>query len=170
MASRFLDAGEDVHLVYVGDGPLYDTLRQRIAAHPQGRRIHCLGRRSDVPALMKSATCLVLPSRWEGMPNVVLEAMASGLPVVAYDVEGVRELIPDSRFGIVVPTGEAAMLADAVRRLLADPSLRKDLAQAARERIASAFTVRHMVEHYTTLYRRLIGGAVPQDGVVPTRR
>ncbi|RMG32749.1 MAG: glycosyltransferase [Planctomycetota bacterium] len=158
VASAFLSAGGDVHLVYVGDGPLRSRLEQRIAEHPLRERIHCLGRRDDVLGLMKAATCLVLPSRWEGMPNVVLEAMAAGLPVVAFDVEGVRELIPDDRFGAVVPSGDSAALAAAVRTLLEDADRRRGLARAARQRIAEDFTLRRMVEKYASLYRSLIDG------------
>ncbi len=87
-----LNEHADVELVMVGDGPERMALERFCAARTPGR-VHFLGTRADVPEILAAADLLVLPSRWEGMPNVVLEAMAAGLPVVATDVEGVREAL-----------------------------------------------------------------------------
>ena len=83
----------DCHLLLVGDGPMRATLESAAAASGLGERIHFAGWRADVPEILAASDLLVLPSAWEGMPNVVLEAMASRRPVVATDVEGVRELL-----------------------------------------------------------------------------
>ena len=85
----------DLHFLLVGEGPLRGELEAFVDAHDLCSQVHFAGWRHDVPALLKGADFLVLPSHWEGMPNVVLEAMAAGLPVVSTRVEGTAELIDD---------------------------------------------------------------------------
>jgi glycosyltransferase involved in cell wall biosynthesis len=80
-------------LMIVGDGPLRTDLERRVAELECHEQVALLGFRNDVPRLLKTADVLVLPSLWEGLPNVVLEAQAASLPVIAHDVEGIRELI-----------------------------------------------------------------------------
>ncbi len=98
----------DVHLLMVGDGPLAPELRAWTHAKNLEKRIHFAGRQSNIAGLMRAADVFVLPSRWEGLPNVVLEAMAAGTPVVATAVEGIRDLLGDGRWGRVVPVIRAA--------------------------------------------------------------
>lgn len=99
-------------LLIVGTGPLAAEVRRR--ADRMNGRVALGGYRSDVANLMKASRCLVLPSRWEGMPNVVLEAIAAGLPVVASAAEGVRELLSDPDTGTVVPNPNPASFSAAI--------------------------------------------------------
>ena len=92
------------HLALAGDGPCRGWLLEQIEVQPSlAGRVHWLGPRDDIPALLKSADILVLASLWEGMPNVVLEAMAAGRPVVATAVEGTEELVVPGQTGWLVP-------------------------------------------------------------------
>ena len=97
----------DPHWVVVGEGPERANLERQIEERGLTQSVHLLGWRPDLPEILKGATGFVLSSRWEGMPNVVLEAMAAGLPVVAFDVEGVRELVVEQDTGWIVQIGRA---------------------------------------------------------------
>jgi glycosyltransferase involved in cell wall biosynthesis len=119
--------------------------------------VHLAGRRRDVPELMRAATLLVLPSLWEGMPNVVLEAMAAGLPVIASDVEGVRELLGNDMRGIVFSAGSVDDLRAGLVGMLRDPGLRNRVAIESQEFVRSYFTAEAMLSKYVRLYRQLLG-------------
>src|SRR5690606_2110887 len=97
----------------------------------------------------------VLASRWEGMPNAVLEAMAAGVPVVATDVEGIRELIDDGVHGLVVPAGDAASLAAGLNRLLKDPAAARTLASNAQAKVSQEFTWGGAARRFALLYESL---------------
>jgi glycosyltransferase involved in cell wall biosynthesis len=142
----------DPHWVVVGEGPERANLERQIEERGLTRSVHLLGWRTDLPAILKGATGFVLSSRWEGMPNVVLEAMAAGLPVVAFDVEGVRELVVEQDTGWIVPPEDTTALAGALRDLLVDPagSVKRGLAGAARVR--ELFTWERVCAAYSELY------------------
>ncbi len=116
--------------------------------------IRWLGFRTDLTALMQAADLLVLPSRWEGMPNVVLEALACGLPVVATAVEGTTELLRFTQGGILIPPESPPALASAVRRALVDESLRV-AARKGGQAYMSRWTVDDEVRAYVRLYHKL---------------
>ena len=97
----------DWHLALAGDGPDRPWLLEQLAEQPRLRdKIHWLGQRDDVPSLLKTADVLVLASLWEGMPNVVLEAMAARLPVIGTAVEGTEDLVVPGQTGWLVPAGD----------------------------------------------------------------
>ena len=146
----------EAHAVLVGEGPLQASLEQQADDLSIRDRTHFLGRRGDIPALMKSATLLVLPSRWEGMPNVVLEAMASGLPVVATRVDGTAELIENERTGLLISPDNCSELVSAMDRLLANTKLRKDVADSAQHYISKGFTWNRIAAEYAGLFKNLI--------------
>ncbi len=104
-----------------------------------GRRVRFLGYRRDVPEVLRAADLFVLPSHREGMPRSVIEAMMTGLPVVATDIRGTREEVADEKTGILVPVGNAEALAAALHRLVADPALRARMGAAARRRALERF-------------------------------
>ena len=137
------------HLVYAGDGPLAERLR----GGPHADRLHLLGRRDDVPALLKRATLVALPSRWEGMPNVVLEAMAAGRPVVATAVDGTAEVVEDGRTGLLVPPDDVAALADGLSTLLRNGDLRRALATAAEAEVRARYGWEGVIAAYDALLR-----------------
>lgn len=117
-----------------------DAALAEIARDPAlSRRIRLLGYRDDVPALMRAADIFTLPSHREGMPRSIIEAMVSGLPVVATDIRGAREEVVPSETGALVPAGDARALADALGRLAADPGLRARQGAAGRRRALALY-------------------------------
>jgi glycosyltransferase involved in cell wall biosynthesis len=138
-------------LLVVGTGPLEAPLRALAEQSEIASRIHFAGWHADVPEILKASDLLVLPSRWEGMPNVILEAMAAGRAVVSTDVEGVRELLGDVANEQVVPKGNYVALAERVDSLLADEPTRRRLGDANQRR-ADDFTLDKMVRAYEMLF------------------
>ncbi|MEX1223274.1 MAG: glycosyltransferase, partial [Pirellulales bacterium] len=153
-ASRFLDALPQHGLWIVGDGPLLGEAQA--AAGRLGNRIEFLGLRDDIPAILKTSELLVLPSHWEGMPNVVLEAMAAGLPVVATDAEGIRELLGPRGTEQIVPVGDMQALAQRIVSIVRQPALAAELGAANAARAAAEFSVEMMLERYIRLYDELL--------------
>lgn len=137
--------------VIAGDGPLRAELEAETDRMGIAAQVRFLGIRPDVPDLMTAANIFILPSRSEGMPLVLLEAMRAGLPVVATDVPGVREALADGQCGVIVPIEEPAALAQAVLRLIQDPALARQLGQAARQRFEQQYTLQKMMEGYLAL-------------------
>lgn len=118
----------------VGDGPERNRLEQQVQAAGLQERVQFLGFRSDPQTFLLQAEVFVLPSRFEGMPNALLEAMASGLAVVVTDASpGPLEVVDHEVSGLVVPSDDPSALAEALNRLAADPRLRERLGKAARE-------------------------------------
>ena len=146
----------NAHFVLAGDGPLEGSIRRHAERYGLAGHFHLLGRRDDVPALLAVADLLVLPSRWEGMPNAVLEAMAAGRPAVAANVGGCPELIIDGQTGLLVPPENPDALAEAIRRLLSDATLAARMGQAARRRAEQEFSIEKMVRRNEELYDRFL--------------
>jgi len=146
----------DIHLLIAGEGAERDKLQQLAAEAGYGARIHFVGWSDDVPSLLHASDLFVLASRWEGMPNVLLEAMAARRPVVATDVEGVRECVEDGRSGVIVPPDDAAALSTAIAGLLADPERATSLAAAAQAQVRQHFTWQATTDQYVALWYRLL--------------
>ncbi len=144
-----------VHAVMAGRGGLDGILRDRAGRPDLEGRVHFLGHRDDVPRLLRSVDLFCLPSRMEGLGTSVLDAMASGTPVVAAAGGGIPEMVEEGRSGLLVPPGRPADLAAAIRRVLEDPGLAKTLAEGGRKRV-SAFTRERMVEGMIQVYKALI--------------
>lgn len=121
------------------------------------------GWRQNVGDYLAAFDLLAFPSREEGLGSTVLDAMSFGLPVVASRVDGLPEIVTDGETGFLVPSGDAAALADAVARLARDPSLRRRLGAAGRER-AAGFSPEVMVEAYDRLYRQVLGAGPAAEG------
>jgi glycosyltransferase involved in cell wall biosynthesis len=147
---------DDVHLLIVGDGPHRRRLEQFRRQVRIEDKVHFLGHRSDVWRLMPHFDLLWLASEYEGLPNVVMEAMIAGLPVVATDISGNRDLIVPGETGYLVPVGDRAALARQANKLLDDPELAKRLGEAGRRRVLAEFSVERMVEMHVKLYRDLL--------------
>jgi glycosyltransferase involved in cell wall biosynthesis len=127
-------------------------LRGFIAERRWESRACLLGPRRDVADLLAAADAFCMPSHREALPMALLEAMASGTPIVASRVGGIPEAVADGREGLLVPPGDVPALTVALRRLLADPGLRRRLAEAARERVLGEFGVGAMATAYQSLY------------------
>jgi glycosyltransferase involved in cell wall biosynthesis len=120
-------------LAIAGDGPEQRSLEALVAQLGVDPLVRFLGQRRDIPDLLGAADGLVLSSAWEGSPNVILEAMAAAVPVVATEVGGVPELVHSGETGYVVPPGDARALADAMRFLMTRPvAARRALGERAR--------------------------------------
>jgi glycosyltransferase involved in cell wall biosynthesis len=135
-----------------GRGDLLASLRAQVAV--DGTPVRFVGARSDVPTWMAASDLFVLPSAWEARALVVQEALAAGLPIVVSAVGGLPELVADA--GVLVPVGDARMLADAVVDLLADPARRRALAAAGRRRWAALPHEADVVEEWTERYRTVL--------------
>ena len=114
------------------------------------------GARTDMNAIMQQATIVVLPSRREGLPKVLIEAAASGRPIVTTDVPGCREVVRNGVNGLLVPVGDVPALAAAMGELLADPALRNRMGQAGRQRAESEFAIELVVDQTMDVYRSLL--------------
>jgi glycosyltransferase involved in cell wall biosynthesis len=151
-AARVAAALPDVDFVIVGDGALRADLETTARRLGIAERVRFFGLRHDVPAVLAGVDVLALTSRWEGLPNVVIEAMATGAVVVATDVGGCRELIASGETGMLVPPGNPEAVADALLGVLADPERAARQAVAARRRIEREFTLAAMVEKTSRVY------------------
>ena len=154
-APRILDAVPGAKIVVVGDGPLGRELRRRAAAPGLEGRFVFLGEREDAGSIMALFDVFVLPSLWEGLPFVLVEAAAVGKPIVATAVDGVPEVIDNGTTGVLVRPGNADALADAVISLLSDKARAAEMAEAARSLIPPRFPLRRTVEQHQDLYLRL---------------
>ena len=143
-------------LALIGDGPQKSAVDEALARHALTPVTWQPGERSDVANCLKILDILCLPSLAEGISNAVLEAMASGLPVVATRVGGNAELVDDGGSGFLVPSGEAAAMADRIEQYFGNKSLLKGHSSAARQRAVMQFSLPSMVERYHQVYARLL--------------
>ncbi len=149
----------DLHVLFIGDGDLREELQTQIKGLNLGDQIHFLGNRSDVPELLAASDFFVLPSLWEGLPMSLLEAMATGLPIVATEVSGTVQVMIPNETGILVPPGDAGRLARAIEQLLSDPAQAQMMGAAARRRVEMEFSARKQADVHLALYRRLLSRA-----------
>lgn len=145
----------NARLVLVGDGPLRSSLESEIRATGIGARIVMLGERPDVYEIMRTFDIFVLPSRDEGISNTILEAMASGLPVIATRVGGNPELVVEGEVGQLVPAQGYREMAEWMVRYARDAALRRRQSVAARSYVETKFSMSAMVESYLSVYDRL---------------
>lgn len=141
-----------VHLVIIGDGPLRDALREHSRKLPRHTQVHFLGVRHDMADLYREFDAFVLSSDAEGTSMSVLEAMASGIGIVATAVGGTPDLLAGGACGELVPPADANSMASALVRLLGDSQRREALAAAARQRAVDTFSEQRMVDAYLELY------------------
>ncbi len=158
VADEFLEPepGIDPHLIILGNGPLREDLEAISRNLSAASRIHFLGWHPEPLSFLRSASLLVLPSRWEGMPNVVLEAMGCGKAVVATRVEGIDELLGEEGQVQIVPQEEWESFPGRVKLLLRDKVLRSRLGAANRARTVRFFSVDRMVSAYQKLWEELL--------------
>jgi L-malate glycosyltransferase len=154
-ASRLKDRLHGTEFVFVGDGPLRPELELRAQTLGLADSVRFLGDRRDIPAVLASLDISVLPSASESLSNVILESMAAGVPVVAYNVGGNPELIGEDRGILVENRGEEA-LAEAIEKLLKDSKARATLGGNARAFAEANFTVDLMRRRHEDLYNQLL--------------
>ncbi len=146
----------EAHLVIAGDGPMRHELSELTRRLGIAESVHVLGFRDDVPRVLAAMDVFCLPSRFEGISNALLEAMAMAKPCIATAVAGNKALIRDGVEGILVPPSDATALADAIVALLQDRERAAALGEAARKRVEQEFTMDHMVQGYADAYRSVL--------------
>lgn len=160
--ARALAQAPNLRLLLVGDDPFGDGRRkaEAIASELDLRsRAVFAGIRRDVPALMAMSDVFVMCSLWEGLGLVFLEAMATGLPVLATRVSAVPEVVVENETGVLVPPSDVGELAQAMVRLGGDSDLRVRLGAGGRERVRSVFDLERMVEETLIVYRDVLADA-----------
>jgi len=151
-----LAAEPNVALQIVGDGALRESLTDSIRRRGLSRHVTMLGEREDVPELLSASDVFVFPSKSEAFPNAVLEAMASGLPVVASRVGGIPELIESGHTGVLVEPGNGRQLADATLQLIRNPERARAMGNAARVHVEQHFSFDRMVASFEELYLSIL--------------
>lgn len=141
-----------VRLVMLGGGPLREQVQRIVDEAGLSALCWLPGERSDVADVMRGLSCFALPSLAEGISNTILEAMASGLPVVATDVGGNAELVDEGSTGLIVPPANAEALAEAIGRLASDPGRAAAMGGAGRTRAVGQFSLEAMVARYQGIY------------------
>ncbi len=146
----------DVKFVFAGDGDLRAELEKLVLTKNLGGNFLFLGYRSDIPDVIKAFDIFALPSLYEGLPNVVLEAMASGKPVVATAVDGTVEAVVDGVTGYLVPVKDTEALSKAIIKLLEDRKLMEQMGKRARERVEKNFSLEKQVDSFERLYSSFV--------------
>ncbi|MEO7335525.1 MAG: TIGR03088 family PEP-CTERM/XrtA system glycosyltransferase [Caldimonas sp.] len=147
---------ERLRLVMVGEGPLRAEAQNLLDAAGVGSLVWLPGELADVPAVMRGLDLFVLPSKAEGISNTILEAMATGLPVLATDVGGNTELVVAGQTGEMVASGDVEVLAAGLLRLAANPAGAAAMGRSGRARVEEHFSLPAMVAAYQGLYDRLL--------------
>jgi len=149
--------GMDVHLWIAGEGPEREKLAAKIAAHSLGDTVRLLGMVTDPRVWLQAIDLFVLSSKREGLPNVVLEAMAMETPVVATSIAGVPGLLNDGDLGVLVEPDSCPALVDGIQRQLGDRLTRERMVAAALRKIHETHSFEHRMNRMASLYGRLLG-------------
>jgi len=150
------------HLLVVGDGERRQTLQELVQRLDLGSRIHFLGWRDDLEAILPELDVVICCSKNEGTPVALIEAMAAGVPVLSTDVGGVGDLVTHGETGWLIPPGDPTALAHSIRTLLADPALAGRLAAAARPIALERHDVKGLIHRMEALYTGLMAGKQSQ--------
>lgn len=148
----------DVRLVIVGDGPARADVEAEVAKLAEPKWVVMTGRRMDVPRIIPAFDVFALSSKSEGLPLVVPEAMAAGLPIVTTAVGGLPSVVDEGKTGMLVPVDEAALSA-ALKKLVDDRALAKRLGETARKTALERYSADRMVDAYLALYREATGNS-----------
>ncbi|HEV3139537.1 MAG TPA: glycosyltransferase, partial [Vicinamibacterales bacterium] len=156
MAQRLARGNAAVMFLIVGDGELRADLEREAAARGLADRVRFLGWRRDLTTIYGAADVFAITSSNEGTPVALIEAMAAGVPGVATDVGGVRDVIVDDSMGVVVPPDDAATFASAIETLFADPDRRAIMGAAARRSVLARFAFARLSADIVEIYRQLL--------------
>jgi glycosyltransferase involved in cell wall biosynthesis len=156
LCGRLARSMPDVVSVFVGDGPMRQELTAAVRARKLEARVRLLGSRSDVGDLLGASDLLALTSRSEGMPACVIEAGMAGIPVVAFQVAGVPEVLIDGVTGYVVDPGNDEAFAARALTLLLNEDLRREMGRAAIERCQSLYDIQGVARRYADIYTEVV--------------
>ena len=149
---------ERTKLFLIGDGPDLNAVKTLVRECRLNGRVLFAGMRSDIPECLNMMDIYVQPSLFENVPNTILEAMASGLPVIATDVGGVSEIVEKGITGFLVTPNDESGLAKSIEYLLKNPDKRRDMGALGKERVSSCFSMEKMVSDYENLYEEILKG------------
>lgn len=144
----------DLRCLIIGEGPGYHEAKSLLSRYQLAGIVSLLGPRDDIPALLRLLDVFVLPSLREGLPLVVIEAMAASCPVIATNIDGIPEIISDKENGLLILPSDPEGLTKAIRTLLADRALSDTLARNGLQTIRKKFSTERMVSDYNRLYQR----------------
>jgi len=153
---RILDKYPDARWKFAGSGDKEAELKQKVSALGIDHAVEFLGDQEDIPNFLNSIDVFILPSLWEGFPNVLLEAMACAKPVIATSVEGTVELVVDSETGLLVPMQNPQALEDAMLTMLENPELIDKYGQNGRHRVDEKFSLEKQIQEFETMYDQLL--------------
>ncbi|MBA2114015.1 glycosyltransferase [Bremerella alba] len=149
-------------LVIVGDGPERKKIAEAALRYDTTERMQMVGWQPDVSSWLRDAEIFLLTSRWEGMPNALIEAMAHGLAVVSTNVEGIPELLPGELAAQIASKKQLLSGQSILEKLIANPALRQQLGQANRNQIEAHFSLRQMLQSYETMLDYVLSNRPPQ--------
>jgi len=147
---------KDIRLFLVGDGPMRKELEKRAMMLASGDKIEFLGYRKDRLRIIKEMDLFCMTSSLEGIPRCMMEAMAMGTPVAAFNIPGVDKLIIPEETGLMAEFGDVEGLKQCWERILFDEAFAKGLAKNGRQHILEHFSAKRMAEEYTELYREVL--------------
>ncbi len=148
--------GLNAELILIGDGPNMLKIQHQVEKLKMGKQVRFLGFRRDIAKILAEVQIFTLISNWEGLPCTIIEAMRAGLPVVASDVGGVKEIVVDQQTGYVVPRGDVTTLHQKLAYLIANESARASMGILARQKYESALTFEHMYSKTLAIYQEVI--------------
>jgi len=158
-AKLILTKGTSASFILIGDtdseNPAAISVEQ-LKEWQSEQGIEWMGRRDDIPQLLKQSTVACLPSYREGLPKFLLEAASAGLPIVTTDVPGCREIVNDGENGYLVPPRNPEAIADAIEKLLKDKTLRREMGEKGRALVEREFGIKKIVEDTISLYQRML--------------
>lgn len=164
--NRFPPPEFDVRLAIIGDGSLLGVLRETVASQGLADNVWLPGSRNDVADLMRNFSIFVLPSLSEATPVVILEAMATGLPVVATRVGGVPQLVLNNDTGLVVDPADPAAFADAISAYILDAEMRHRHGERGRKHVQVHYGIDAMIDGYDSLYTRYLVGKTKNASII----
>lgn len=156
MANEILKKNPQVRFLLVGDGPLSEQIRNLITHYGISEKVILTGIRKDIPELLAVMDVFALTSLWEGLPRVILQAMAMGLPVVATRVDGIPEAVKHGENGFLVPPKDFSAMAQRALQLLEYEDLAKKMGERGRKMVYPEFCVKNMVRKTEDLYEKSI--------------
>ncbi|MCM8764659.1 MAG: glycosyltransferase, partial [Candidatus Omnitrophica bacterium] len=153
-AKIILEKKRDIKFVIAGEGHFRASLVNMVEKYGIKDNVIFLGYRNDIPQLISESDVVVLPSLWEGLPNIVLEAMAMKKPVITTNVGGSSEIVKDGETGLLVCSGSAVDLAEKIMMFFSDEKLATEIGENGFRFVRSNFDISLMVSAYETLYKQ----------------
>jgi len=153
-AAKVVPQFPDLYILLVGDGILMKELQAQTKALGLEKQILFLGTREDIPDLLAGSDFFVLPSLWEGLPMSLIEAMAAGLPIIATEVSGSKQVMVPGVTGLLIPPGDSQKLAEAIVEILSHPQQATEMGRAAQQRVEDEYSASKQAREHIALYQQ----------------